>query len=164
MRSEESRPVVVPEPIDPDVDMGDVRQRRELRRSHYGVLGVVAAGGVLGSVARYEAGLIWPTPEGTFPWTTFLINVIGCLVIGAFLVAVTEIFTAHPLLRPFFGTGVLGGFTTFSTYCVDIERLVDGGHAATALAYLAATLAAALAAVFAGAWTTRRLLADRSAS
>ncbi|WP_345654758.1 fluoride efflux transporter CrcB [Streptomyces tremellae] len=144
--------------------MTDIRQRRELRRSHYGVLGVVAVGGAIGAVARYEAGLIWPTPEGAFPWTTFLVNVVGCLVIGAFLVAVTEIFTAHPLLRPFFGTGVLGGFTTFSTYCVDVERLVDGGHAATALAYLVATLAAALAAVLAGAWTTRRLLADRSAS
>ncbi|MGQ4516391.1 fluoride efflux transporter CrcB [Streptomyces sp. DW26H14] len=164
MRSEESRPAIAPEPVDPDVDLADTRQRAELRRSHYGVLGVIALGGVLGAVARYEASLIWPTATGAFPLTTFLVNVIGCLVIGVFLVSITEIFTAHPLLRPFFGTGVLGGFTTFSTYCVDVERLVDGGHAVTALAYLVATLVAALAAVTAGAWITRRLLAHRSAS
>ncbi len=78
--------------------------------------------------------------------------------------AVTEIFSAHPLLRPFFGTGVLGGFTTFSTFCVDIERLVTGGRAGIALTYLAATAVAAVAAVSVGAWSTRRILAKWSQS
>lgn len=152
------------EPIDPDVDLAGARERREIRRSHYGVLAVIALGGALGAVARYEAGLLWPTATGAFPWTTLLVNAAGCLVIGVFLVAVTEIWSAHPLLRPFFGTGVLGGFTTFSTFCVDIERLVNGGQAATALAYLAATVLTALAAVTAGAWTTRRVLRNGSTS
>ncbi|GAA1260074.1 hypothetical protein GCM10009665_57590 [Kitasatospora nipponensis] len=127
-------------------------------RAPYDVLAVVVAGGVLGAEARYAAGLIWTTHPGTFPWTTLLINTVGCLVIGVFLVAITEGRAAHRLVRPFFGTGVLGGFTTFSTYCVDIQRLVDGGHPATALGYLAATLLAALAAVAAGAWAARLLL------
>ncbi|AJE81626.1 FluC/FEX family fluoride channel [Streptomyces coelicoflavus] len=164
MRSEESRSrqATAAQPVDPDVDLNDPGQRRELRRSHYGVLAVIAAGGALGALARFEASRLWPTPAGAFPWTTLLINAAGCLAIGIFLVAVTEFFTAHHLLRPFLATGVLGGFTTFSTYCVDIERLVNAGHAATALAYLTATAAAAMTAVGIGAFSTRRLLADRS--
>ncbi|WP_432115247.1 fluoride efflux transporter CrcB [Streptomyces sp. S1] len=152
------------EPVDPDVTPADVRRWREYRRSRHGVLAVIAVGGSLGALARFGASLLWPTPAGAFPWTTLTVNAVGCLVIGVFLVAVTEVFTAHPLLRPFFGTGFLGGFTTFSTYCVDIERLVDAGRTATALVYLAATAVAAMAAVSAGAFGTRRLLSHRSAS
>lgn len=150
------------EPVDPDVDLGDARQRSELRRSHYGVLAVVSAGGVLGALARYGAARLWPDASLAFPWTTMWVNAVGCLVIGCFLVAVTEIWSAHPLLRPFFGTGVLGGFTTFSTYCADFERLVTGGRAGLALTYLAATAAIAVAAVTAGAWGARRVLAQGS--
>ncbi|MEY9943736.1 CrcB family protein [Kitasatospora sp. GAS1066B] len=120
---------------------------------------VVAVGGVLGAEARYEAGRLWPTAAGCFPWTTLLINVLGCLVIGAFLVAITEGRPAHRLVRPFFGTGVLGGFTTFSTYCVDIQRLLARGEAGTAFGYLALTLVTAMVAVAGGAGATRRVLA-----
>lgn len=136
----------------------------ETRRRGYDVLAVVAVGGVLGAEARYAAGLLWTTPAGGFPWTTLLINVSGCLVIGAFLVAVTEGRPAHRLVRPFFGTGVLGGFTTFSTYCLDIKRLFDAGREVAALGYLAATLLAALAAVSAGTWGARLVLARRQAA
>ncbi|MFG2780132.1 fluoride efflux transporter CrcB [Streptomyces prunicolor] len=122
------------------------------------VVAVVALGGALGAVARYAASLWWPAQGGGFPWTTFGINVVGCAVIGVFMVVITDVWAAHRLVRPFFGTGVLGGFTTFSTYAVDIQKLVDGGHPRTALAYLAATLIAALAAVWLGATTARRVL------
>lgn len=127
------------------------------------VVAVVAVGGAIGASARYGASLIWPTVPGAFPTTTLLVNVIGCAVMGAFMVILTEARAPHRLLRPFFGTGVLGGFTTFSTYALDIERLVDAGHARTGLAYLGLTLLAALAAVWSAAWATRRLvLAGRS--
>jgi CrcB protein len=162
VRSDKSKQTAATGPVDSDAVPPEVPRRRTPWRPHRTVLAVIAAGGAVGSVARYEAGLMWPAPAGSFPLTTFVVNVVGCLVIGAFLVAVTEIWSPHPLLRPFLGTGVLGGFTTFSTYCVDIERLVDGGHAGTALAYLAGTVAAALAAVSAGAWSTRRIWAKRS--
>ncbi|WP_236046337.1 fluoride efflux transporter CrcB [Streptacidiphilus fuscans] len=125
------------------------------------VLAVVALGGAIGACARYGAGLIWPTAAGHFPWTTFGINVLGCAVIGVFMVVITDVWAAHRLVRPFFGTGVLGGFTTFSTYTVDIQKLVDGGHAATGLAYLAATMVAALAAVWLAATSTRRVIGWR---
>ncbi|MFD6555829.1 fluoride efflux transporter FluC, partial [Streptomyces sp. NPDC058398] len=84
--------------------------------------------------------MLWPTPDGAFPWTTFTVNVVGCAVIGAFTVLITDVRAVHRLARPFFGTGVLGGFTTFSTYAVDIRRLVGTGHPGTGLGYLAATL------------------------
>ncbi|MGY1503067.1 fluoride efflux transporter CrcB [Streptomyces sp. QTS52] len=125
------------------------------------VVAVVAIGGAIGACARYAASLAWPARTGGFPWTTFWVNVVGCAVIGVFMVAVTEIWTARRLVRPFFGTGVLGGFTTFSTYAVDIQKLVDHGHPGTGLAYLATTLLAALAAVTLAATATRRVLKRR---
>ncbi|GAB2728570.1 hypothetical protein GCM10027072_23380 [Streptomyces bullii] len=88
-------------------------------------------------------------------------NVAGCAVIGVFMVVITEIRAAHRLVRPFFGTGVLGGFTTFSTYAVDIQQLIDHGRAGPALAYLAATPLAALASVWLAATATRRVLKGR---
>lgn len=116
----------------------------------------VAAGGALGALARWGVGLGLPTAPGAFPWGTFLINVVGCVAIGVLLVVVTEIRTAHPLVRPFLATGVLGGFTTFSTFSVDAQHLLLGGHVGLAVAYLAGTLVAAVAATWLGAAAARR--------
>ncbi|WP_432251730.1 fluoride efflux transporter CrcB [Streptomyces sp. HNM1019] len=149
---------VLNDPIDPDVDLRVPAQRRALRRGQWPVLAAVAVGGAIGACARYGAALLWPTAPGTFPWTTFWVNVIGCGVIGVFMVIITDVWAAHRLVRPFFGTGVLGGFTTFSTYAVDIQRLVEDGRATTGLLYLAATMLAALAAVWAAANLTRRAI------
>jgi len=92
------------------------------------VLGVVALGGVIGSLARY--GLAEAIPHGPtgFPWATFVTNVLGCFAIGLLLTRLTP--RSHPLLRPFLGTGILGGFTTFSTFAVDTEKFVarSGGR------------------------------------
>ncbi|MDX2558939.1 CrcB family protein [Streptomyces sp. TX20-6-3] len=125
-------------------------------RAELPVVGVVAAGGALGASARYGAGLLWPTPQGAFPWTTFTVNVAGCALLGALMVLVTERPTEwstappHPLLRPFLGTGFCGGFTTFSTYSLETERLLSAGDPTRGLLYLGGTLVAALAAVGAG--------------
>ena len=127
-------------------------------------VGVVAAGGALGAAARYGAALVWPTPAGAFPWTTFGVNILGCAAIGTLVVLVTEAGTApHPLVRPFLGTGILGGFTTFSTYALDTQRLLAAGETARGLAYMGATVTAALAAVWAATAATRGLLARRTA-
>lgn len=115
----------------------------------------VAVGGMVGALARYGLSVAIPTPAGGFPTSTFLVNVIGCLLIGVLLVALTELTHAHPLLRPLLVTGVLGGFTTFSTYAVDSEHLLAGGHLGTALAYIGGTLVAALAAAGTGVALTR---------
>lgn len=137
-------------------------RRREPARGQAPVIAVVAVGGALGATARYGGSLLWPTPTDAFPWTTLLVNTVGCAVIGVFMVIISEAWAAHRLVRPFFGTGVLGGFTTFSTYAVDIQQLVRSGHARTGLAYLVVTLLTALAAVWLAAAATRRLISWRT--
>jgi fluoride exporter len=149
------------EPVDPDVDLHLPGQLGEMRPHPAPVLAAVAVGGAIGASARYGAALLWPTATDAFPWTTLGVNAVGCAVIGAFMVLITEVWAAHHLVRPFFGTGVLGGFTTFSTYATDVRRLIDDGHPRTALAYLALTLALALAVVWAAATATRRVVAAR---
>jgi CrcB protein len=111
---------------------------------------VVAVGGMLGALARWAVGLALPAAPGAFPVGTFAINVVGCLLIGALVVVLTELTAAHPLIRPFLGTGFLGGFTTFSTYSVDVQHLLAGGFVGTAAGYLVATLVGAVAAAWAG--------------
>ncbi|MEU7635753.1 MULTISPECIES: fluoride efflux transporter FluC [unclassified Streptomyces] len=134
----------------------DERARRPLPwQGEWPVIGAVSVGGAIGATARYGAALIWPTAGPAFPWTTLLVNVVGCALMGVLMVLVTEVWTAHRLLRPFLGTGILGGFTTFSTYTVDIERLLSAGRPTLALAYLAGTLLAALAAVALAGSATR---------
>jgi CrcB protein len=126
------------------------------------VLAVVAAGGSIGAAARYLVGEAWPTPTGAFPVSTLGINVVGCALIGILMVLITDAWTSHRLIRPFLGTGVLGGFTTFSTYSVDIQQLVAGAHLGAALLYLAVTPVSALLAVWAAATATRSLVNRRT--
>ncbi|MFJ8082331.1 fluoride efflux transporter CrcB [Streptomyces sp. NPDC096205] len=139
----------------------DAPVRAARRHGQAPVVAAVAVGGAIGATARYAASLLWPAHSGGFPWTTFWVNVTGCAVIGLFMVLVVEARSVHRLVRPFFGTGVLGGYTTFSTYAVDIQKLLDDGRTATALAYLATTLLAALTAVWLAATAARRLLLRR---
>ncbi|MEU9620925.1 MULTISPECIES: fluoride efflux transporter CrcB [unclassified Streptomyces] len=146
------------EPVDPDVDLHSPEQRKDPRLRQGPVVASVALGGALGAAARYGASLLWPTAADAFPWTTLTVNAIGCAVIGVFMVVITDVWAAHRLVRPFFGTGVLGGFTTFSTYATDVQRLVDGGEARIGLSYLALTLLAAMASVWIAVTVTRRII------
>jgi CrcB protein len=142
-------------PTDPDVDVRIGSQRRELVRSRGTVLAAVALGGGIGAVARYGLGRLSPTRPGEFPWGTFTINVAGSFLIGVLMVLVTEMLPAHRLIRPFLGAGVLGGFTTFSTYAVETSGLLRPGSVVVAFTYLAGTLIAAMLAVIAGVRLTR---------
>lgn len=111
------------------------------RRPTWDVLAAVAVGGALGTAARYGITLVWPSP-----WAIFAINIAGCAAIGALVELLGGMSAPHRLARPFFGTGVLGGFTTFSTYAVDTLEL----PLVTSIGYAGGTLVAALAAVWAG--------------
>ncbi|MGI5271449.1 FluC/FEX family fluoride channel [Nonomuraea sp. CA-218870] len=122
------------------------------------VLAAIAAGGAAGALARLAAESLLPAQRGAFPWATFGVNVAGCALIGVLMVVVTEVAARAPrLARPFLGVGVLGGFTTFSTYAVQVRDLLAAGATAVAAAYLAGTLAAAVAATWAGMRITRAL-------
>jgi CrcB protein len=152
-------PRVAPD-VGPDVGR-TVPERRRDRGAHQLVLPVIALGGVLGACARYGLTQALPTPAGGIPWTTLSVNVSGSLLIGVLMVFVVEVGGAHPLLRPFAGVGVLGGFTTFSTYTSETTVLLHGGHPALALGYLVGTPVATLAGVAAGVLLTRAALAVR---
>ncbi|MFE5245118.1 MULTISPECIES: fluoride efflux transporter FluC [unclassified Streptomyces] len=123
------------------------------------VLAAVAAGGAAGATARYAASLAWPAAEGEFPWTVFVVNVSGCALIGVLMVLTVETGrVTRPLVRPFLGVGVLGGFTTFSTYAADVSGLLVRQEVARAVAYMAGTAVAALLAVWGAAVLTRALV------
>jgi len=122
------------------------------------VVVVVAIGGVLGSLARYGAGHAWHDAPAQFPWTTLGVNVAGCALIGVLMVLVIERGPVHPLWRPLLGTGVLGGFTTFSTYTVDLQRALAADRWGQAAGYGGLTLIGALAGLAAATLGTRLLV------
>lgn len=126
------------------------------------VVAAVAAGGVIGAAGRYGAALLWPVTPGGFPWSTLAVNAAGCAVIGVFMTLLDEGWSVHRLVRPFFATGVLGGFTTLSAYALEIRQLVAHDAFATACAYLGATLLAALGGVWAASALTRFVTARRT--
>jgi len=135
-------------PVDPDV-----LPRAALPR--WDVLAVIAAGGAVGSLGRWGLTLLLPHPAGAFPWATFAANTAGCALLGVLMVFVVEMWPPSRYARPFLGVGVLGGFTTFSTFMLDARSLLVAGRTAPALAYVAGSLAAGLAAVVVGIRGTR---------
>ncbi|WP_233531040.1 fluoride efflux transporter CrcB [Antrihabitans sp. YC2-6] len=119
------------------------------------VLGVIAIGGGVGALARYGVSHAYPPKPGGVPWSTLFINGLGCFLIGILVVLVAEMWAAHRLWRPFLGVGILGGFTTFSTYTGEVHRLFDEGEPIVAFSYLFGTVAVALVAVLLGTLSTR---------
>ncbi|WP_157631636.1 fluoride efflux transporter FluC [Catelliglobosispora koreensis] len=106
----------------------------------------VAAGGAIGATARYAAVLIWPETFGRFPWTTFAINVIGSFALGIIIAMV-----GHSVMaRTFLGVGVLGGFTTFSTFAWQGEQLLSEERPGIAIGYLAGSVVCGLFAAWLG--------------
>jgi len=111
----------------------------------------VAGGGFLGTIARYGVDQGWTARPHHFPLATFAINVSGSLVLAMLLVIILERPRVPRYLRPLLGTGVLGGWTTMSTFAVDTSTLGRHGHLVVAACYVAATLAASLLAAAIGA-------------
>ena len=109
------------------------------------LVAAVAAGGAAGAVARHLLTVAFPDTGPSFPWTTFAINVAGSFVLA--LLPAVALVRRHALLPPLLGTGVLGGFTTLSTYSEQTRALLATGHATTAGGYVLGTLAACLLAV-----------------
>ncbi|HEX5969603.1 MAG TPA: fluoride efflux transporter CrcB [Intrasporangium sp.] len=147
-------------PVDPDVTPDDVRTSEldhALVRDRLDVLGVIAAGGALGAVARYAAGELWPHASDGVPWATLGVNAIGSFLLGLLMFYVTDVWPPRRYVRPFLGVGVLGGFTTFSTYALETRALLAHGRVVSALGYLVGTLVLALGAVVAGALVGRAM-------
>ena len=107
------------------------------------VVAVVAAGGAIGASARWLVARGFDTDPATWPWPTLVVNVLGCLLIG---IAATA-WRRGSLRWDFAITGVLGGFTTMSTFAVELTTLVDGERTGMAVAYGLVTLVACASAV-----------------
>jgi CrcB protein len=111
---------------------------------------LAALGGVLGALARWGVATALPHSSGGWPWATLLVNVTGCLLIGVLLAVVLARFPSSSWLRPFLATGVLGGYTTYSTFAVDTVVLIDAGRPAVAVGYVLASVLGGVLAVVAG--------------
>jgi len=123
-------------------------------------LGLVLLGGAAGTLLRWSLGVAYGTGPADWPWVTFVINLSGALALGALLEALAA---AGPdtgwrrAVRLGVGTGVLGGYTTYSTFTVESVRLAAAGRAWLALGYAVGSVLAGIACAAAGSWLVRRL-------
>jgi len=117
---------------------------------------LVGAGGFVGAAMRYVAGgVVHRLVAPSFPWGTFFVNVAGCFAIGFFAVLAGEKGALGPSGRLFWMVGVLGGFTTFSTFGYETFALAREGSHALAAGNVLGQVAVGLAAVWAGAVLAR---------
>ncbi len=123
---------------------------------------LAASGGALGALARWGLSLALPSPGG-WPWATLLVNLSGCLLLGALLAALAHRSPEPSWARPFLGVGVLGGYTTYSTFAVEVVDLVDDGAVALAIGYLLASVVGGILAVALGARAVRTTAEGRVA-
>lgn len=122
------------------------------------MLAAVAAGGAFGSLGRWALARALPTSPDALPLATLVTNIAGSFALGVLMVLAAEVWPHRRHLRPFLGTGVLGGFTTFSTWMLETRNLGAAGHLPTAVGYLALTLATGLPAAWLGLVSGRRLV------
>ena len=110
----------------------------------------IAAGGALGTLARYGVNRAIIPPALGFPWSTFVVNVTGSLLLGLVVTMVVERWSPTRFVRPFVAVGFCGGFTTFSTMVVSAAQLGQHGRSGLAAVYLVGSLAAGLVAAAVG--------------
>lgn len=121
---------------------------------------LVAAGGALGAMARYAVYLAAGALFGAgFPVGTLAVNIIGSFAMGALTETIALVWSTSPQMRLFLAVGVLGAFTTFSSFSLDVAVLYERGRFFACAAYIAASVVLSIGALFAGMWLFRRLLA-----
>lgn len=118
----------------------------------------IALGGALGSVLRFAAvSYLTPLLNYRFPIGTFVVNIVGSFLIGVAYVLLVEKTTLPAEWRLFFITGVLGGFTTFSAFSLEILQLWQEGHALSAFVYASGSVILGLLMAFVGMALTQKL-------
>lgn len=119
---------------------------------------LASAGGALGAGARHLANIGMGRLLGTaFPWGTLTVNIVGSFLMGVLVEAVMLRFGGSAEMRTFLGTGVLGGFTTFSAFSLDVSVLISRGETGTALAYAGLSVVVAILALYLGMALARGL-------
>ena len=123
-----------------------------------GIVLAVALGGAIGSLARFFlAGRIQSLAWPGFPWGIFVVNVSGGFIMGVIVELSALKITLTPEMRAFLTVGILGGYTTFSTFSLDCALLIERGAWASAAAYMSGSATLSVAALFAGLWLVRAL-------
>lgn len=118
----------------------------------------VAAGGAFGALARHVvAGQATRLLGDGFPWGTLLVNVLGCFAMGLLVELFARTFTPSAELRAFLTVGLLGAFTTFSAFSLDVASLQGRGELALAGGYIALSVVLSIAALFLGLLLVRSL-------
>ena len=119
----------------------------------------IAVGGGAGSLARFWLSS-WVQPaNAAFPWGIFTVNILGGLLMGMIVELGALKLNLSPELRAFLTTGVLGGFTTFSTFSLESALLLQKGEYGLAAAYMTGSVVLSIAALFTGLWIVRVLYA-----
>ena len=111
---------------------------------------LVMAGGAVGAALRFQLSRMLPVSAGGWPWPTFAANVAGGLAMGVLAAWASRQGDAGEPMRLLLGVGLLGGFTTFSAFSLEMAMMVERGHMLLAVSYAMASVLLALVAVFAG--------------
>ena len=122
-------------------------------------LGLVIVGGGIGAGIRHllNMGAMRLLGSG-YPWGTMIINITGSFAMGAFIELLARRFGASNELRLFVATGILGGYTTFSSFSLDFATLWERGALGPALAYVLVSVVGGILALFAAFWLVRNLV------
>lgn len=115
----------------------------------YSIL-LVMSGGAIGAGLRFGLSQALPYSGQGWPWSTFVANILGGLAMGILAAWVLRGDSSAEPLRLFVGVGVLGGFTTFSAFSLEMARMIEQGHTGLAAGYAVASVLLALAALFSG--------------
>ena len=132
-----------------------------LLRSHVDLVALVALGGAVGALVRWGVDHALPPAAGWPAWSTLLVNTTGAALLSVLVVVLARRRPASRRLRPLLGTGVLGGFTTFSAAALDVQQHLVGGRVGTAALAVVLSLVLPVLAAWAGAAATRTVLPDR---
>jgi CrcB protein len=120
----------------------------------------IAAGGALGSVLRHFLNGAIGGPAGTgFPWGIFIINILGSFVMGVLVSFFAHFWEPRQSIRAFLTVGILGGFTTFSTFSLDAVMLLERGSYGASAVYISGSVGISLAGLVAGQMLVRMLAA-----
>lgn len=119
-------------------------------------LAAIFVGGALGGGLRTWLEELASTPAGHWPWATFAVNLVGCFLLGYFATRLQERLPISAYRRPLLGTGVCGGLTTFSTFQLELLRMLERDDLRLALLYGGASLVGGFACLAIGVSLVRR--------
>ncbi len=137
------------------------RAARLLPRWDRRELAAIFAGGAIGTLLRAGLSEGFPHQPTSWPWPTFVVNVVAAFLLGYFVTRLQERLPLSSYRRPLLGTGLCGGLSTFSTMQVELLKMIDAGAFALAFGYAAASVAAGYAAIHLATTMVRRVWVPR---